>query len=100
MGSGTTVQEYVGACRFESWSFAWDVYVLVNEMKDLERLRGECCEPNREGRREKVEGSGGLRGGGEPGSTPATQAEIAVTVLDRRREILRTDGVGGRGSEG
>lgn len=37
----------------------------------------------REGRRENVEDAGGLAGGGEPGSIPATQAEIAVTVLER-----------------
>jgi hypothetical protein len=52
-----------------------------------------------EGRRGKVEVAAGLAGGGEPGSTSATQEEIAATVLERRREIERTVGVGGRSSD-
>jgi hypothetical protein len=53
-----------------------------------------------EGRRAKLEGTAGLTGGGEPGSTPATQAEIVVMVLERRREMALPVGVGGRGSSG
>ena len=62
----------------------------------------ECGAPSREGRREKVEGAVGVAGGGGPGSTPATQAEIAVIVLvlERRREMARVVGVGGRSSDG
>lgn len=42
-----------------------------------------------------------MAGGGGPGGTPATQAEIAVIVLvlERRRDI-RVVGVGGRSSDG
>jgi hypothetical protein len=55
----------------------------ANEISDLECWRAECGMPNREGRRENVEDAGGLAGGGEPGSIPPTQADIAVTVLER-----------------
>jgi hypothetical protein len=87
------VQAYVGARKLESGASA-------NEMNVLEYWRVVRGGPNKEGRREKVEDVGGLAGGGEPGSTPATQVEIAVTVLERRREIVRTVGVGTRGGGG
>jgi len=73
--------------------------VSANEINDLECWRAVRGEPNREGRRAKVEDAGGLAGCGEPGSTPATHAEIVVIVLERRREMVRTVGVGGRGAE-
>jgi hypothetical protein len=57
--------------------------VSVNEINDLERWRAIRGEPNIEGRRERVEDAGGLVGCGEPGITPATQAEIVVIVLER-----------------
>jgi hypothetical protein len=43
-----------------------------------------------------------VAGGGGPGSTPATQVEIAVIVLvlEPRREMVRAVGVGGRNSDG
>jgi hypothetical protein len=93
IGRGTTVQAYVGARKLGSG-------VSANEINDLEYWRAVRGRPNKEGRREKVEDVGGLTGGGEPGSTPATHAEIAVTVLERRREIIRTVGVGARGGGG
>jgi hypothetical protein len=96
MGSGTTVQVYPGVRKVGLWSFASVVGVSANEMKDAEcrRVKGE--EKNTEGRREK-DGVGGLTGAGEPGNTRAAQADIADTVLERRRGVVRT-GVGGRGS--
>ena len=57
--------------------------VSANEISDLECWRAGRDTPNSEERRENVEDVGGLAGGGEPGSIPATQAEIAVTVLGR-----------------
>jgi hypothetical protein len=90
MGSGTTLYVYVEACKLGSTASA-------NAINDLERWRAVRGAPNREGRREKVADAGGLAGGGEPGSTPATQAEIAVIVLEPRREMVPGVGVGGRG---
>jgi len=57
--------------------------VSANEISDLECWRAERGMLNREGRRDNVEDAGGLAGGGESGSIPATQAEIDVTVLGR-----------------
>jgi hypothetical protein len=57
--------------------------VSPNEINDLECWRAGRGMSNREGRRENVEDAGGLAGGGEPGSIPAAQEEIAVTVLER-----------------
>jgi len=73
--------------------------VSANEINDLDCWRAIRGELNREGRRAKVEDAGGLAGCGEPGSTPATQAEIEVTVLERQREVVLTVGVDGRGAE-
>ena len=69
----------------------------ANEMNDLECWRALRGEPNGEGRREEVEDAGRLAEGGEPGSTPATQAEIVVMVL--RWEMVRPVGVCGHGAE-
>jgi hypothetical protein len=86
------VQAYVGARELGS-------RVSANEINVLECWRAVRGGPNKEGRREKVEDVGGLAGGGEPGSTPATQVEIAATVLERRWEIVSTVGVGTRGDD-
>jgi hypothetical protein len=76
MGSGTTVYAYSEVRKLGSG-------VSANEISDLECWRAGRGMPTREGRRENVEDAGGLAGGGEPGSIPVTQAEIAVTVLER-----------------
>ena len=76
--------------------------VSVNRVNELECRCAECGALTKEGRREKVEGAVGVAGGGGPGSTPATQAEIAVIVLllEPRREMVRAVGVGGRSADG
>ena len=92
MGRGTTVYVYVEECKLGSAA-------LANEINDLERWRAVRGVPNREGRREKAADAGGLTGAGEPGSTPATHAEMAVIVLEPPREMVRAVGVGGRGAK-